>query len=100
MTLAVGKKPTEKTDRKKATEKSDRKKLTDKTRLQRERIVDYLTVHVSASRSVLADLLGVKDTRAKEILGDMIHDEILDTDGVGRNTVYKLKEKAGPDGVR
>ena len=100
MTLSVGKKPTEKTDRKNPTEKTRPKKPTEKTRLQRERIVDYLTVHISASRSVLADLVGVKDTRAKEILGDMISDEILDTDGVGRNTVYKLKEKAGSDGVR
>ena len=100
LTLSVGKKPTEKTDRKNPTEKTRPKKPTEKTRLQRERIVDYLTVHISASRSVLADLVGVKDTRAKEILGDMISDEILDTDGVGRNTVYKLKEKAGSDGVR
>ena len=94
LTLAVGKKATEKSDRKKATEKSDRKKLTDKTQFQRDKIVDYLTIHISASRSLFADLLGVKDTRAKKILADMISDEILITDGVGRNTVYKLKEKA------
>ena len=44
LTLSVGKKPTEKTDRKNPTEKTRPKKPTEKTRLQRERIVDYLTV--------------------------------------------------------
>ena len=78
LTLSVGRKPVGKT-----------------TQLRRDQVMDYLTVRVRATRAELADLLGVKDARVREILGGMTAEGILEAEGRGKQAVYKLREHAG-----
>ena len=80
-----------KSDDKKATIKSDDKKVTIKSARQKEEIIAYLTDYVSAKSSDIAELLGVKSTRAKKLLSELIAEEIVVAEGGNRNRTYKLK---------
>lgn len=88
------KKATVKGGDKKAAVKSGGKKLSSKTLERRNNIVDYLMVNVTATSNELAELLGLKATRVKEILGEMVADKIIVAEGDNKNRVYRLKEKA------
>ena len=90
ISLDIGK-PTIKTDDKKPTIKTDDKKPTIKTALQKETVVVYLTEHIEAKSSEIAELLDLKPTRAKELLYEMITDGTIVAEGANRNRVYKLK---------
>ena len=79
--------PTIKGDDKKA----EKNKMSD---LQKETIIEYLTDHVSARSSELAELLGVKSTRVKNLLSALIADGVIVAEGANRNRCYKLKEKS------
>ncbi|MBR1752769.1 MAG: hypothetical protein IJ740_18185 [Ruminococcus sp.] len=83
------------TDDKKVTIKGDDKKA-EKNKmsdLQKETIIEYLTDHVSARSSELAELLGVKSTRVKNLLSALIADGVIVAEGANRNRRYRLKEK-------
>ena len=83
------------TDDKKVTIKGDDKKA-EKNKmsdLQKETIIEYLTDHVSARLSELAELLGVKSTRIKNLLSALIADGVIVAEGANRNRRYRLKEK-------
>lgn len=80
-----------KRDDKKAAIKSDDKKATIKSARQKEEIVAYLTDHVSAKSSDIAELLGVKSTRVKKLLSELIAEETVVAEGGNRNRTYKLK---------
>ena len=80
-----------KRDGKKATIKSDDKKVTIKSARQKEEIITYLTDHVSAKSSDIAELLGVKSTRAKKLLSELIAEETVVAEGGNRNRTYRLK---------
>lgn len=67
------------------------KKATIKSIRQKEEIITYLTNHVSAKSSDIAELLGVKSTRAKKPLSELIADEIVAAEGGNRNRTYRLK---------
>ena len=67
------------------------KKATIKSIRQKEEIITYLTNHVSAKNSDIAELLGVKSTRAKKPLSELIADEIVAAEGGNRNRTYRLK---------
>ncbi len=77
---------------KKAAIKSGDKKAATKTALHKQAIVEYLTENVSAKSSEIAELLGLKSSRVKEILNDMISDGIVVSEGGNRNKIYKLAE--------
>lgn len=62
-----------------------------KTLLHKQAIIDYLTEHVSAKTSEIADLLGLKPTRAKEILAELVTDDIIIAEGGNKNRIFKLK---------
>lgn len=79
---------------KKVAVKSGDKKLSAKTIAHRNRIIDYLTVNVTAGRNELAEQLGLKDSRVKEILSEMAADEILVPEGDFKTRIYRLKEHA------
>jgi predicted HTH transcriptional regulator len=85
----------EKSGGKKAAVKSGGKKLSAKTIEHRNAIIDYLTINVIAGRSELAELLGLKDSRVKVILSEMVADKIIVAEGDFKNRVYRLKENAG-----
>ena len=62
-----------------------------KTAVQKIAILEYLTDHASTKCSDISEMLGVKDARARRILGEMIVEETIVTEGGNRNRIYKLK---------
>ena len=80
-----------KSDDKKATIKSDDKKVTIKTTRQKNEIITYLTDHVSAKNTDIAELLGVKSTRVKQLLKELLDEGVVVAEGNNKNRVYKLK---------
>ena len=85
------KKASIKTDDKKAAGKTGDKKATAKTIAHKQTILVYLTENIFAKSSDIADLLGLKPTRAKELLVEMVNDGLLMTEGENKNRIYKLK---------
>ena len=75
----------------KAAIKSDDKKVTIKSARQKEEIVAYLTDHISARSADIAELLGVKSTRAKQLLKGLLDEGVVIAEGGNKNRVYKLK---------
>lgn len=80
-----------KSDDKKATIKSDGKKVTIKSARQKNEIITYLTDHVSAKNTDIAELLGVKSTRVKQLLKELLDEGVVVAEGNNKNRVYKLK---------
>ena len=68
LTLSFVKKAMEKSDGKKATKKSDGKKVTKKREEQYEKILTFMQPNVWYKASELMNVLGVKETRTKELL--------------------------------
>ena len=75
----------------KGADKSVDKKVLIRTDTQKEMIITYLTDHPSAPTSELCDLLGVKPTRARNLLRELVIDEIVVAEGANRNRRYRLK---------
>ena len=73
--------------------KSDDKKATIKSVRQKEEIITYLTNHTSARSADIAELLGVKSTRAKKLLSELAAEGIVAAEGGNRNRAYKLKSE-------
>lgn len=71
--------------------KSSDKKTPLKAAMRRELIIEYLTDHASAKSGEIANLLGVKGAWARRLLGELVKDGIVVTEGANRNRVYKLK---------
>ena len=71
--------------------KSDGKKVTIKSARQKEEIITYLTDHISARSADIAELLGVKSTRAKQLLKGLLDEGVVIAEGGNKNRVYKLK---------
>ncbi len=65
--------------------------MTIKAAWQKNEIIAYLTDHVSAKSTDLAELLGVKSTRVKQILKEMLDEGTIVADGSNRNRTYRLK---------
>ncbi len=76
---------------KKVATKSSNKIRQLKTASQKTAILEYLTDHALAKCADIASTLGVKDARARRILGEMVEDGTVSTEGGNRNRVYKLK---------
>ena len=76
---------------KKAAIKSGDKKAAIKTVAYKETIVEYLTDHAAAKSAEIADLLGLKASRTKALLSEMIEDGIIVAEGGNRNRTYRLK---------
>ena len=51
----------------------------------------YLMDHISARSADIAELFGIKGTRAKKPLSELIADGIVVAEGGNRNRTYKLK---------
>jgi len=80
----------ESSDNKVAIKISDKSSKT-KSSIQKQAITGYLTEHTVAKTSEIAELLGVKDARARRLLAEMIDEGILASEGENRNRIYKLK---------
>lgn len=57
----------------------------------KECIIDYLTDHIAATSAELAELLGLKQPRVRELLSELQQADIVVTQGGNRNRTYKLK---------
>ena len=64
--------------------------MTTKSARQKEEIITYLTDHISVISADIAELLGVKSTRAKKLLSERTAEEIVVAEGRNRNKTYKL----------
>ena len=67
------------------------KKAATKTVAHKQAIISYLTENVSAKSTEISELLGLKPTRVKELLAEMVDEDILVSEGGNRNRTYKLK---------
>ncbi|MBQ3151630.1 MAG: putative DNA binding domain-containing protein [Clostridia bacterium] len=76
---------------KKAAIKSIDKKSSIKTYTYKQEIILYITENTYAKSIDIAELIGLTQTRAREILVEMVKEEILVADGNNKNRVYKLK---------
>lgn len=57
----------------------DKKSAINET--NKTRIIEYLTEHISAKSSEIADYLGLKNSRTRYYLKELIADEIIVTEG-------------------
>ena len=93
LSLSFQKKATEESDRKKrqkkATEKKRQKKVTEKTQSQYNMILTFMKDDVWYKASDLVDVLGVKETRTKELLRNLVQDGSLVDNGVTKGKKYK-----------
>lgn len=80
-----------KSDGKKVTAKSDGKKVTAKSTSQKQAIIEYLTNKVSATSQEIADLLNVGLSRAKNLLRELVADDVVVAEGADKNRTYRLK---------
>ena len=86
---SVRKKASEKSVRKKASEKSVRKKMTEKTQAHYDAILAFMNTDMWYKASDLADVLGIKETRTKELLRSLVEDGLLVDNGVIKGRKYK-----------
>ena len=83
--------PLSKNGGKKTKIKSGDKKTKMESAQQKEEIIVYLTDHISAKSAEIAELLSVRNTRAKKLLSELTAEEIVVAEGGNRNRTYKLK---------
>lgn len=90
LTLALNKaeKPAIKTGDKKTAIKSGGKI----TAYRKELIIQYLTEHVTAAASELAEVLDLKASRVRELLSQLQAEGLIVAEGGNRNRIYKLKD--------
>ncbi|WP_373248609.1 ATP-binding protein [Mediterraneibacter gnavus] len=93
LTLSFAKKAPKKSDEKKATKKNDGKKVTKKRQEQYEKILTFMQPGVWYKASDLMNVLGVKETRTKELLRALIADEKLVDDGATKGKTYRKASK-------
>lgn len=86
LSLTIGKNG----DKKTAIKNGDKKTAT-KTVAHKQAIISYLTENISAKSTDIAELLGLKLTRVKEILSEMVDEDVIVPEGGNKNRVYKLK---------
>lgn len=67
------------------------KSVEDRLSYQQKMIYQYMKEHGKATSQQIAELLEVKQRRAREILGEMIHMDFVEKQGAYKNTVYVLK---------
>ncbi len=88
--LSFVKKQTKKTvGRNKATEKSDRKKVTKKTQEQYEKILSFMEPDKWYKANDLMDVLGIKATRTKTLLRELVAEDKIKDDGATKGKRYK-----------
>ena len=90
LSLVLGESQNQSTEMTPATH--DRTKTTSsKSQIQKQAIIAFLTERVEAKTADVADLLGVKDARARRLLTEMVAEGTIVTDDRKRNRVYKLR---------
>ena len=67
-------------------------KVAIKSELQKVAIIEYLTENVTAKAVEVEELLGVKKSRTRKLLSELIEDGIIIAGGANRNRIYELKQ--------
>ncbi len=88
------KKATKKSDEKKATKKSDEKNLTHKTQMQMDAVLASMENGKWYRSSDLMAVLGLKETRTKELLRRLVNMGKIVDDGATKGKRYQLKDKS------
>ena len=57
----------------------------------KETIIVYLTDHAEAKASSIAEYIGLKPSRTRDYLNELIMEGIVIADGSNRNRTYRLK---------
>ena len=57
----------------------------------KETIIAYLTDHAEAKASAIAEYIGLKPSRTRDYLNELIAEDVVVADGSNRNRTYKLK---------
>ncbi len=86
LSLLIGKS----SDKKVAIKCSD-KTIKNKSQIQKQAVINYLTKKRFTKTTEIAELLGVKNARARCLLGELVLEGIIVTEGENRNRIYKLK---------
>lgn len=81
----------EKSKRTRRVVKIDNKKVAIKKAAQKNAIIEYLTLNVSAKSSELAAFLELKPSIIKGILKELVKEDIIVAEGNNKDKVYKLK---------
>ena len=77
-------------DKKSAIKIGDKKSaINEKTK---RLIIEYLTIHVSASCVEIAQAIGLKESRTREYLKSLVLEDMLVSEGANRNRKYFLKK--------
>ena len=86
------------TDKKSAIKIGDKKsaiKIGDKksmiTESAKQKIIEFLTDNAAVTCKEVATMLGLKESRARDYLRQLIQEDILVAEGGNRNRIYKLK---------
>ena len=57
----------------------------------KELIIAYLTDHTEAKTSSISEYIGLKPSRTRDYLNELIAEGIVVAEGSNKNRVYKLK---------
>ena len=80
----------EKIGGKKSAIKIGGKKSAIKARMK-DSIIDYLTDHTQAKAAEIAAYIGLKPSRTRDYLAELIAEDIVEAEGGNRNRMYRLK---------
>ncbi|HJH49809.1 ATP-binding protein [Merdimonas faecis] len=78
-------------DKKALIKSADKKKLTNKTRQQLEKIIEYMEPDREYRIAEIAEVLGIKETRARELVRELIRIKKIDATGNNKGRRYRLK---------
>ncbi|MGN0604751.1 MAG: hypothetical protein ACI4I2_12320 [Oscillospiraceae bacterium] len=59
---------------------------------QKSMIIEFIREYGSAKSKELCELLGVKSTRVKELIYELIDEDVIVANGGNRNRTYSLKK--------
>jgi len=76
-------------DKKSAIKTGDKKSAINAK--MKETIITYLTDHAEAKASSIAEYIGLKPSRTRDYLNELISEEVIVSEGSNRNRIYKLK---------
>ncbi|MDE7415819.1 MAG: putative DNA binding domain-containing protein [Lachnospiraceae bacterium] len=93
VTLSFKKKSDEKKPPKKTAEKNRRKKPPKKTLLQYETILSVMEPNIWYRASEFMDILGIKESRTKELLRELVAADLLEDDGATKGKKYRKISK-------
>ena len=77
-------------DKKALIKSADKKKLTNKTRQQLEKIIEWMELDREYRIAEIAEFLGVKETRARELVRELIRLEKIEAIGKNKGRRYRI----------